>query len=656
MEYQHKPQPRAFAKKIWFMFLSLAAGVLCAVGQHLFYSNLDGKPPPDSSFDVWHGVSRQKVNIAIGNALAFCTKAFLAVAIAAAHDQISWKAIKSRPAEIGLIDALFSSRDDWMSAMNTRMWWHMPFPAFLLLLFWVLQLAPLITPSALTITTAWVNTTEAIRVPRADFTSMNFASVTSTFTDIYRVSDRSEWQTTELTYEKPQSSVKKAVQGSLIAHEILSIAAPSVNASWTLDFHGPSVKCSALTEDNKGALRTRIFTQYAEAWGYGALGPWKTYLSWLPEGTDANSSLPYTAVGNNSWTPRLTVAGGEPLSIYVMILPQDSPPDLHHNITTEGIVDYMEETTKVWEMTLQNVSYSARFSYANGAQDIKINKSEPMNNVDYLSGYSSFLVIEDPTYNASMTQIKLNQSAVEKFAYQAVIDAFSSMLLGNVTISTSAVGESTSTTLDMRTNVDMTPLIHAAELANVSQALGLAYSNLGNVAWDGAGVYEEGTTERTLAELAEEMFQNATISLMNEAVLNPNYTSPYAPPNVNVEKWTSQSVYDYSASTLWITYGIAIFFTVVSVLVGTIVVISSQSAYTSQFSTFLRVSQNVHLHETVAPQDKSGRDPLPTYLQRMLVGFPREGEEFGQKGDVKSSREGRGDVNGGGIIQHSDEK
>ncbi|KAH6962572.1 hypothetical protein BKA56DRAFT_679363 [Ilyonectria sp. MPI-CAGE-AT-0026] len=657
MENSEMRRPWSFGKKILFMFLSLGAGILCALGQHLFYNGLDGKPPPDSSLDVWHGVSKQKVNIAIGNALAFCTKAFLAVAIAAAHDQISWRAIKNRPAEIGLIDSLFSSRDDWMSALNARMWWHMPFPAFLLFLFWVLQLAPLITPSALTIKTAWLNTTESTRVPQADFTSMNFVSVSWTYTDIYRALDRTEWQSTDLAYEKPQFSVKKAVQGSLISNAVLSIPAPSVNSSWNLDFHGPALKCTALTNDSDGSLRTRIFTQYAEAWNYGALGTWMTYLSWLPSGTGVNSSLPYTFSGNDSWTPRSTIAGGEPLSLYIMVLPKDSPPDPHHNITTEGIVDYMKETTIVWQIALQNVSYSTKFSYPNGVQEITLNTSDPLNSVDYLSGYSSFVATSSLTYDPNLTQIALNQSAVENFAYQSVMDAFSSMFVGNVTIVDSSVGDTISTQLNMRTNMDMTPLIHAKEMANISQALGSENSNLGNVDWDGKSVYQQETTSRSVTDLMEEMFHNATLSLMNQASLNPNISSPYAPPEVDVHKWTSQSVYAYSPSTLWITYGIAIFISTVSVLAGSVVVITSQAAYTSQFSTFLRVSQNIYLHDKViAPQDRSGKDPLPKYLQTMVAGFPQEnGSELEQKGEMQNLSGTRG-INGMEISEHSDQR
>ena len=139
-DHQHDNNHRwPFVKKVALMCLGLVAGVACALGHHTFYHNLDGTTPPSTSYTVWgfpHGISRQQLNIAIGNTLAFLTKAFLAVAVASAHDQINWRAIKHRPTQLGLIDSLFSSRDDLPSALNVRMWWHLPLPAFLLLLFW----------------------------------------------------------------------------------------------------------------------------------------------------------------------------------------------------------------------------------------------------------------------------------------------------------------------------------------------------------------------------------------------------------------------------------------------------------------------------------------------------------------------------------------
>lgn len=121
------------------MLLLLLAGTAFAVGQHLFYQSLNNKTPPDASLSVLgrsRTISMQKLNISVGNALAFLAKACLALAVASAHEQLSWKIVKNRPAQVGLIDALFASRDDLISAFNVRVWWNMPFATLLLPVFW----------------------------------------------------------------------------------------------------------------------------------------------------------------------------------------------------------------------------------------------------------------------------------------------------------------------------------------------------------------------------------------------------------------------------------------------------------------------------------------------------------------------------------------
>jgi hypothetical protein len=139
MEKRQESPRWPFVKKVACMFLSLGAGVACAVGHHLFYQHLNGITPPNTSYSVWgfpRSISGQEVNIAVGNAFAFFTKVCLAIAVASAHDQISWRTIKRHPTELGLIDHLFSSRDDVPSALNIRMWCRMPIPALLLFAFW----------------------------------------------------------------------------------------------------------------------------------------------------------------------------------------------------------------------------------------------------------------------------------------------------------------------------------------------------------------------------------------------------------------------------------------------------------------------------------------------------------------------------------------
>ena len=74
---------------------SLIAGVLFAVGHHIFYNSLGGTVPPQSMYRVagLH-MSGQALNLAIGTTLAFLTRSCLTFAMALSYTQLAWYAVK----------------------------------------------------------------------------------------------------------------------------------------------------------------------------------------------------------------------------------------------------------------------------------------------------------------------------------------------------------------------------------------------------------------------------------------------------------------------------------------------------------------------------------------------------------------------------------
>ncbi|ORY57796.1 uncharacterized protein BCR38DRAFT_413709 [Pseudomassariella vexata] len=172
----------------------------------------------------------------------------------------------------------------------------------------------------------------------------------------------------------------------------------------------------------------------------------------------------------------------------------------------------------------------------------------------------------------------------------------------------------------------ITPLLYSKELAGLNLVLksaSLASSDL-ETGWDGIDVQDNMPTTKSLAETVGEIFRNATISLMTQELLNPNYESPYAPPKTNVTTFSNKNVYTYSPNTLWITYGVSITTSALSVLIGSGVVAMTGASYSSKFSTILRIAFNVHVSRDVELHDTSGKDPLPKHLGKMTVMFPPE--------------------------------
>jgi hypothetical protein len=125
---------RKIVKQIWDWIQRLAinyyillaanffAAVAFAIAHHIYYDRLAGTPPPpgDSQLDgLLQHFSGQSVNIAIGTLFATLVATLLKGCIQTSHEQLSWKAARAKPAELGLLDSLFS-RSLW----HPRLWLH----------------------------------------------------------------------------------------------------------------------------------------------------------------------------------------------------------------------------------------------------------------------------------------------------------------------------------------------------------------------------------------------------------------------------------------------------------------------------------------------------------------------------------------------------
>jgi len=376
----------------------------------------------------------------------------------------------------------------------------------------LLPVAPLITPSTLTIQSVLLKTTASIRTPRVDFTSMNFASIS-------RNSSAPIWPDFQMSYLGPQFHVQKSVQGSLVSGAIMPIAPPGPNSTWSLDFLGPALSCKAM--GNSESLRNYIITKLYSDLDFGET----QYLSWVPAN---GSGLPANVTSLRSAT-----VGGSPLTLYVMVppepwapetisvTPEDSSPGSSQYDTTQRAYDRIEQSyylnnTYLLQCTLQNASYGATFSYINGVQNVTLSTLGTWNNVSYLDGFTASA---EESANAS-----LNLTSVQTFAYQAVMDTFASMLVGSVkwgaVVGSDGQVMTESTSMPITdTSMATTVLLQAREMTNVTQLLTSQSDLLATVQWVGTSVYQDEPATQSMAELMEEMFCNVTISLMSNVAL-----------------------------------------------------------------------------------------------------------------------------------------
>lgn len=128
----------------WFaptsMVTGLSAGILLALGHHLFYASLAGTHVTEDSQHSVLGfeISSQQWNTAVGMAFAFIVKACLLFAVAVGYAQVFWQAIRhsQKVNTLGDIDAMFSSPSNLLAFGRWAIWWRHPWLLLIVLIGW----------------------------------------------------------------------------------------------------------------------------------------------------------------------------------------------------------------------------------------------------------------------------------------------------------------------------------------------------------------------------------------------------------------------------------------------------------------------------------------------------------------------------------------
>lgn len=81
----------------------------------------------------------------------------------------------------------------------------------------------------------------------------------------------------------------------------------------------------------------------------------------------------------------------------------------------------------------------------------------------------------------------------------------------------------------------------------------------------------------------------------------------------------------YSAEKLWLAYGIAILFTLIAVVIGLYIIMSTGTSYSNNFSTIFRKARGAESDVVIHPGDHDGKYPLPDYLKKATIRFPASG-------------------------------
>lgn len=117
----------------------------------------------------------------------------------------------------------------------------------------------------------------------------------------------------------------------------------------------------------------------------------------------------------------------------------------------------------------------------------------------------------------------------------------------------------------------------------------------------------------------------------------PDPTTSNITTEVDVSIQTWQTTYSYARTKLWLAYGIAIALNICALIFGAIAMLANNATYSNIFSTVLLAGHGSKLSVEVADSEKSGKDPLPAYLERatirLMTGKPMVQEMQAMTGD-----------------------
>lgn len=418
-------------------------------------------------------------------------------------------------------------------------------------------------------------------IPQIDFSNLNFAASMPAM----NVSMKSYGNpvATLYSYNGPSQIVKQIGAGVVAQKTILPINPPFLNSSWVLDFKAPSLKCSSLSLSESYNIRQNI-VQYLTQ-NYTCIAP-ATYLAWLlhidytDDTFQTTTARPYlnstaqtapdsglTGPGHSSFIgfadPQAIFNGGldsigsADAILYIAIMP--SMIGVKHDqygaemaacnanqlsVTSASPLGTLGHDMTMLQCQVYNSTYHTTFDYRNGKQTI----STSLLNQEDDSTLAIINSVTGPTANTSSIKCaKLDESAensqsnktnpqvkkcnfdgdlLSQLSYQSVLQAFTMMITGNITLDWNTLGLSDST------NIRSTSLINTNELFYLTdQALSkhfdggaslqemISATNMSERSGMTTSRLEENSTFPSLQDALEELFQNFTLSLMSETRL-----------------------------------------------------------------------------------------------------------------------------------------
>ncbi|KAI1102692.1 hypothetical protein F4804DRAFT_254747 [Jackrogersella minutella] len=601
----------------WSMYLSLIFGIACAIGHHIFYKTLNGKP-----------ADAQIAMLRYGTVLSFAAKAGLVAAVVIAFKQRIWTTVRSKFISVAALDSLFAATEDMSALLNMEIYQRAKIAMLLAAFIWLTPIVIILASNTLTVKLALrTDNTTCPGIRTLNFTQDELEEWRApTMLDGAAGKTMSLWNNTNSNVSSPDwfdywtgpsnALIKSAAQTVYMGQAIgktgadIEICGSGWNCTYTISFTAPAYKCSELASGVGSDVKPLGNQKPPDNFNNTKL--------LVPEG--AYSYYAYTGGGDYSIQQMEDVQQGG--------IPTTDPP------FPETLGAFRTEPV-IW------IGYSVR---ANPDEDAPLNNSTPGWNEAFIPK-----VIGCEHYEAHYTVLfnwtggQQITNVTERTFLRRVIDT--TWIQGK----DANDGTNDNTTASPESNYVYPRDVRRYRRVAAYHAIGSQLRGFLNGTIDSQKItnpIENTKAEQTmlldqrhdsfalpnLIDLIPELYENMIISLLsNQQFLSvvwaakPDVSSGPVAGNESIKypcmRSRSENIYEYHQRDLWIVYSLAILLAAAGVVLGTLAILENEGVLRStRFSSIVAATRGPAL-ERLGWIGGEDRGDLPRDVKNLKVGY-----------------------------------
>lgn len=378
----------------------------------------------------------------------------------------------------------------------------------------LIPLAAIVTPATLSIQGSEVLPAPSSlqTVPSLAFESLQFVD------DMPSMPDGNE-NSQRFAYTLPSQEVIEVVKAVAATGAILPITPPSSNSSWAIDFEGPALKCSNISEPLRSEIQSNIVTAMNATSGSSQCVAYG-YISWL-------EGMPFRSTNGTAYefNQRIFQGSSMPAIMYLAAFPEAMKIQSHGQPPAACLQDTpsvfgSDAHAVMLQCELTSSNYHASFRYVNGLPTINVT-SDLQDDAPFQTVSS----VNCTTAGSDDGSCDLSVKTMRTLSYQGIMDAFTYLVTGYV------VADRDESIALIQSQVISTPLAGTQELKFIGEPLleqrdNMLANTLQRNILNWKATRDEGLVKTksnslavSLPDTIQLLFQNATISMMGQSQL-----------------------------------------------------------------------------------------------------------------------------------------